>query len=331
MATDPRHLEWANVLAIIRTGAPAVQPIAGEPWAHLFVDDNGSRMGLRVAFDDEAVVGPSPLAAVSARRVWWRGDEALEVSSDRPVLFQPFYDLLRELADQVQLGGVAPGDALEAIIDRWQKLLRPSQLMSAEQQLGLAGELWTLARLLRVKGVTAMSAWTGPLDEPHDFRFDDVEIEVKTTWRHRRVHPISSLEQLLGTAGRRLFLLSLQMEAAGAGAGWTLPEQVEEVRALISGAARERGNFEDALLITWRYADEHASQYTARMEFRQPPMLVEILAESPRITRAVLETALGPAADRIPSVRYDLDVERAGVLDGSPEFLAILPEIKPYV
>ena len=324
---DPRHLEWPNVQEIVRTGSPAVQPILGEPWAHLFIDEGGGRLGVRIALGGSANTQPSPLAAVMARRVKWRGDEALEVSCNKPLLFQAFYDLVRQLADQVQLEGVAPEAALATAVSKWHQLLRPAELMSPEQQLGLAGELWVLARLLRTKGLVAVSAWTGPSDEPHDFRFGQMELEVKSTWRHTRLHAISSLEQLEATAGRRLYVLSLQMEAAGAEAGWTLPEQVNDIRLLLGPEGSERSAFEDALLTVWRYVDEDASQYGTRMEFRQPPMLVEIVEGSPRITRPMLAEALGTAVGRIRAARYDLDLEGAGVLDGNPAFLALIPEV----
>jgi hypothetical protein len=262
--------------------------------------------------------------------VKWEGAPALEVATDRPTLFKEFYDLLRALADRIQLDGIAPAEALAITISHWHDLLRPTQLMSPEQQLGLAGELWTLVRLLRVFGQGAFTAWTGPLDEPHDFRLGNVEVEVKSTRRHRRVHEITSLDQLQATAGRRLYLLSLQMEAAGHDAGWTLPDVVDQVRDLLGVATLQRATFEEALRVTWRYANEHASEYGARIEFRQPPMLVEVQSDSPRITRSMLVAALGKGSARIPAVRYDLDVEGVGVLDGSMEFLSVLPEVAPH-
>jgi hypothetical protein len=89
--------------------------------------------------------------------------------------------------------------ALESSLALWRALLQTSALLSEEKQVGLAGELWLLERLLRGLGPRALDAWVGPGGQSHDFRLGDFEFEVKATSGTRRVHMINGLNQSLGT------------------------------------------------------------------------------------------------------------------------------------
>jgi hypothetical protein len=64
----------------------------------------------------------------------------------------------------------------------------------------------------------------------------ELEFEVKSTRDVHRVHMISSLAQLVPSAGRKLYIVSLQFEPAGTGQGTTLPEEVEQVRNFLRDA-----------------------------------------------------------------------------------------------
>jgi Putative PD-(D/E)XK family member, (DUF4420) len=327
MSAELRHLEWRNFRDLVDDGVPAFQSVSGSPALHVFVDEGGDRIGLRVCLNPGDPIPASPLAEVDLRTVSYLGDHMLEVSTRLRPLFVEFYGLMQDMADRVQLQGSDPVAAFAETIRNWKALLRPTERMPDEMQVGLVGELWLLRRLMTVGGSQAIDGWTGPAGEPHDFRLGTTEIEVKTTRRHRRLHRISSLEQLSPSSGRVLFVLSLMLQPAGRLGGWTLPELVDEVRTLVAAAPTSADRLEQALLLTWRYSDAHASHYAQRLEMRHQPVLIEVADGFPRITRPMIEEAVGHEAHRVLGVDYELDLDGLGVAEGSPEFASVLPEV----
>ena len=326
MSSSQRHLEWRNFRTLIDEGIPAIQPVTGSPAVQVFVDEGGGRVGLRTPVSPGTDTPVSPLAGVTVRKVEGPGGEAmLEVSTRARGLFVEFYALLEDLADRIQLGGMLAGTAFLATIANWKDLLRPIERLSEERQLGLWGELWLLQRLSRALGAAAaVAAWTGPIQEPHDFRLAVTEIEVKATRSRRRSHIISSIDQLEPSPGHQLSLLSLHLEPGGAG-GTTLPEMVAAVRALCSGDPATADTLEQRLLIGSKYVDSDAPAYADRFSLRAPPRLIAVNAALPRITRSILDAELGPDAHRIDDVQYRLDVAGLGDEDGSRAFLAVIP------
>ena len=85
-----------------------------------------------------------------------------------------------------------------------------SQYKNQDQlERGLIGELWVLNELIDLYGPRFVEYWIGPTHQRHDFRFDDVELEIKTTNSKDRTHTISSVEQLEPTDGSVLYLISI--------------------------------------------------------------------------------------------------------------------------
>lgn len=318
-----RHLEWRHFRELIEQGIPAVQPVSGSPEVLVFVDEAGSRIGLRIAVLGEQLVEPSPVAEINVGLVVIGGQKLLEISTRASGLFAEFYALLEELADRMQLRGDTPEAAFRTTLANWKALLRPTERMSDEQRLGMFGELLVLDRVLAVKGAPAIAAWTGPLGEPHDFRIGTQEIEVKTTSSRKRIHLISSLEQLEPSPNRALHLLSIQLEPAGNDAGLALPELVDHVRARLPASSVERQMFETSLLVGWRFSDVHAPLYRERFQLRTPAVLLAVTGDLPRITPALI--AQLPGSNRISDVQYRLAVDGLGYPDGSAEFAAVLP------
>jgi hypothetical protein len=320
-----RHLEWRNFRDLIDHGVPAVQPVSGTPDVQVFVDESGSRIGLRTPVPQDLRVEPSPVAEIDVRLVNLAGLHMLEISTRASGLFAEFYAVLEEIADRMQLRAQTPGAAFGATLANWKALLRPTDRMSDEQRLGLFGELLILDRVLTAEGPSAISAWTGPLAEPHDFRLGADEIEVKATSSRKRSHLISSLEQLEPSPGRRLHLVSIQLEPAGNEAGLSLPELVDRVRARIPVGSSDSDALETSLLVGWRFSDVHAPFYRDRFQLRTLATLTTVLGEFPRLTPALL-TGM-PGSERIEDVQYRISVDGLGVGDGTAEFLAIIPGV----
>jgi Putative PD-(D/E)XK family member, (DUF4420) len=54
-------------------------------------------------------------------------------------------------------------------------------VLSAEQELGLFGEVWTLNQYMDIEIEDSILNWNGPFGARHDFQFQKGSIEVKTT------------------------------------------------------------------------------------------------------------------------------------------------------
>jgi len=126
-------------------------------------------------------------------------------------VFTPF---CREVIEAVVLAQRDPWKAVAATIRTWKSAWRPVRLdLDKAGQVGLMGELLVLRTLLiPVLGPHAVSCWSGPDAERHDFVCGHALLEVKTTRKSRPEHEIARLDQLRCPAGRQLFLASVQLE-----------------------------------------------------------------------------------------------------------------------
>lgn len=169
-------------------------------------------------------------------------------------------DLFDALVIDVALAAARGGDERDAAsrvaarVRRWQTFLRESSTgLSEERQRGLYGELYLLLRLLApVLGIEkALAAWTGPSGAPQDFSFGTLAVEAKATIAKQHQHiRIASERQLDTTALNELVLFHLSVDGRE-GAGETLPDLVDAVRAQTpsaAAAALEDGLFEAGFL-----------------------------------------------------------------------------------
>jgi len=77
----------------------------------------------------------------------------------------------------------------------------------------------------------AVDAWVGPFDAPRDFRFSELDVEVKAVARDSATIRISSLEQL-APAGAPITLAKIVLEAVteGGGEAMSVQDVVNDVR-----------------------------------------------------------------------------------------------------
>ena len=318
-----RHLSWRNLQDIIREGRPARFGVAGVPKVEIIVGEAGAFLGLLSPIDLSLAVPVSPLELVSIEQREIDGQSFLMVSGNCQPLFEELYGFLTGVADSIQLDHQTPADALEAKFEAWKNLLRSAAILTKEQEIGLWGELWLLVRLLRNVGMSALQSWTGPLAEPHDFRLKNVEFEVKTTRRRTRTHTISSLDQLLPSPGNTLYLLSLQLEPTAAGT--SLREMIQSARSLLAEDITGTRRFNMMLEQNCGCRDQDAVRYGDAFRFRAEPALIPVDAACPKLTRSYFRTTLPSVERRILDVSYEVDLEGLGFLDGTREFLHILP------
>jgi hypothetical protein len=157
--------------------------------------------------------------------------------------------------------------------------------LTTEEEVGLFGELTFLEFLLRTIGAgPAIAAWQGPFSEEHDFVFNDVDVEVKTTVSERRRHVISGLTQLVSLRGVPLSLISIQITRADSEVGRTLPSLVAHVRRMASGHVVQLDQRLEAL--GWR--SEDIDLYPTPWAFRTQPRAYHVEGEFPAMTPDLL-------------------------------------------
>ncbi len=306
----------------IRPGLPHMLVVRISPSIHVFTDAAAARMGLRFEVPaTEPPAEPSLLEQISTADVMLQGHRHLEMSTTAPLLFESFYRLAGQVIPTV-LAGEPPARALQEAVTHWEALIQQAAVLPEERQAGLFGELLFFERLTAAGVTDTVRTWVGPDRQAHDFRWGELEFEVKTTSGAARVHTINGMSQLQASLGCRLFLISMQLTDAGTGGG-SLRELVDTVRGRLG--TQDRQEF-DRRLERAGYLDRHAPHYGRRRRLRGEPVLIEVGDGVPRLTPdAVAALPLAFAPSRIRNVVYDIDVSGLGHPDGTPEFLTILP------
>jgi hypothetical protein len=324
MIPASRHISWEELSARIALGIPFVHripaPAAGSPPIDIRVSEHGEELALWLPAEGSGTLSVFPLATVAIEVLPMPASQVIEIRTRTPALFQEIYGFFVSVSDKIQLNHADPFAALAETVEAWRDLLRAQAILSEEAQLGLRGELHFMRQLIGQIGDMALTAWTGPLRQPHDFRVGGSEFEVKTTRSVNHVHVVNGLRQLEPSPDRDLYIFSLRMAPAGAHAGTTLPEEIIQTRQLLSPAARLR--LDRILRTHYGYVAEHADWYPQRIQPAGPARLVPVDASCPRITAGMLSDI--PHGDRISDVRYRINLEGLGYLEGSVPYHAVL-------
>jgi hypothetical protein len=198
------------------------------------------------------------------------------------------------------------GETFLARTWRWHHLLRGGsyQLLSAEEQKGLIGELFVLERyLIPVFGpADATAAWVGPTGSPKDFECGRIAIEAKARRGAARPYVFITSEYQLDASGcDALFLYIVELDSAPEDmtTAFTLTDIAQRVIERIAAEAPsivER--FEGQLAATgFRWEDDYSS-------FRWipgPHRFVHVGENFPCITPVAF-------AAGVERVRYDLSI-----------------------
>jgi hypothetical protein len=304
MSAKRRHVPTAAVSAYVEQGVGAELTVAGEPDARLRIDPGHSRLCVLVRVNnDTSQPDLTSLANVGyelediSGAMWHR----LDVQFDDNLA--EVYSVVCAVLDRVQCEGEPFSTAVSAVLSGLCDILAGRGGLRPEKQVGLFGELAVLLALaVPLSPATAVAAWRGPDHEEHDFGLPDFDLEVKTTTSEQRTHWISGASQLVPTAGRPLYLVSLQLTGAGAGPGTTLPELVARARDLAGRPAVE------AALTSAGYQDAHADLYPARRRQRTDARFFLIDDDFPAITPTRIANAV-PSAGFVVDVRYRLDLD----------------------
>ncbi len=324
-SVDARLMSWENFRTnFLEDGLAAQVPVLGEPKISVFAEADAAAIGLKTAATPGAQQPVSNVDAIAVAIT----DGMFQIRVTDAKLYQPFFAFLLDVSNRVQLDKQPPEAAFTAALASWRQMLSATTVLSEEMQLGLAGELWTLNRLVQSHGPEAIRAWTGADRQAHDFRLNTEEIEVKTTSGELRRHHINRIDQLLPSPDMELYVLSLQMISAGIGPGFTLQEQVDEIRTAITSDPTMLRQFEEKLE-SWGWCDRDSEFYPRRRRLGSPAILVLVDQECPRLEPPALDGILGHLRPRVDEIRYRVDLTGLGWPDGDPAFTQVLPVEEP--
>ena len=229
----------------------------------------------------------------------------LDLSSQDPQRTRAFSSLCADVLDDLPASGQPSPETALAVIARWRRFWSPSHdILSADEQLGLFGELWLLLRWVQPLTLTALTAWRGPLGGRHDFVTAEKSIEVKVTkvGTGPIVHRINGLDQLAGPGTGTLYLLSLRAVADPLGQhslDLLIDEALNLARALGPAAA---GALDDRLAAAGWSADD-VGRYSE--SFRVTAQELFMIDDSfPCLTSRSFPSGLPPG---IGDISYTLD------------------------
>ena len=321
------YMSWENLCStILVPGEQRTYKVSTFPPIELFWDGAGKRIGLWLETTPETVI-PSELlklsfislgiAAVGSRKV-------LEIATISKPLRRQFYHFAVAVSERMISDSMSAITAVTTELECFADLLAERPVLGVERQIGLLGELMFLEKLALTHGTRMLDSWGGPQGEPHDFRVDDREFEVKTTVAPKRLHIIHGSEQLVPSKGCSLFLLSVLLGPPGSAAGFSLASKVQDLQRLFATDKLRLGRFFDTLeKVGLRKAD--LPHYLRQYSFRRALAVVPVDKNFPALTRPVVQQSLGTLALRIESLQYAVNVEGLEKEEGTPQFSAVIP------
>lgn len=300
---DARHLTFTTLDELWNNGAPMVLPIKGEPACRLQLDPKNGLITLVTLYEtpepDVAKLKNVGFSAVSAG-----DDELAEVTVRVEGSVHGAYGLLATIADELQIEKMPLAAAVAAGVARHRNVLASRGVMTTEKEIGLLGELLFMEFLIhRIGAGPAIAAWQGPLSEEHDFTFDSVHIEVKTTSGERRRHVIHGLDQLVPLRGVRLSLLSIQLTRAAPNGGRTLSQVVAHVRKIAGGHQVAI----DAMLASFGWQDDDADLYPTFWTLRSQARAYDVKGDFPAMTSDLVAPVV-PNFALLSEVSYRVDL-----------------------
>jgi hypothetical protein len=322
-----KQLSWENFKSTVFVrGQQRVHRVTDSPHIEVFGDGILNRIGVWIEIPAGTIVPAdlSKLAFITSRTLNREGRELLEIATATPSLQRQFYHFAVAVTERVIVEKRPPQDAVSLELHCFADLLEEKPLLGIERQVGLLGELMFLERLVAKTGLEALDSWVGPTGEPHDFRIEAREFEVKTTLAPHRIHTIHGTEQLVPSKGCSLYLVSILLGPPGASNGFSLGDKVAHLAGQFAAVAARMIQFTTALE-TCGFRDSDRAQYSRQFAVRRALGLVRIDNNFPAITRSTVQGALGPLAPRVESLQYDVNIEGLEHEEGTEAFAAVLP------
>lgn len=260
---DPLEPKWAALEAARGSSLRMTRglPDKGLP-VYVTYEPSTARRGIRIEVDPaEPISGLPDWREVEIRQDRRATALLMQMSLNNPAFRDVFTAVAADLLSA--LAGKPASDwpaILRQRVHAWTSFFREHgfQGLTQERQRGLFAELLLIRDTLRpaIGLAKAIDSWTGPRRDPHDFRLQghDVEVKATTTDNPRRVK-IHGASQL-ANAGLPLFLHVTVLEV---GQGETLVAMVGGLREL----ARQEGCLQELneRLRLAGYLDIHEREY----------------------------------------------------------------------
>lgn len=146
-------------------------------------------------------------------------------------IYNKFNTLLAMVFVKIKFENKDNYKALVETIQEWRDFFRidKKKLLSAEEIRGLIGELLFLKDVVTYDK-DSFNSWHGPEAERHDFRKNNISIEVKTTSSKNKVCKISSVEQLEVPQDAKLYCQYYQLEQDDQ--GYSIPRLIKDLQDL---------------------------------------------------------------------------------------------------
>ena len=202
-------------------------------------------------------------------------------------IFELIIDDLASSLDKITDVGSLSGTVLK-ILKKWQAFFKisPSGVLSDIQIQGLYGELLFLRYLIKNIGSRAVSCWTGPNAETHDYYLNGNAFEIKTSSKKIDSITISSEMQLDDSeVVNSLYLVYYKLRKSEA-EGETLPEIISEIREQLNDSPLVEEDFLSRLF-NLGYIVDYDNKYTTRFMVREKTVYT-VEDNFPRITRKSL-------------------------------------------
>jgi hypothetical protein len=323
----PTYLSWQNfAMNIIVEGEQRSHKVSDVPRVYFFWDGQKRRLGAWFETAPDTSLPPEllKLSELNVDVLEVRGRLSLEVAITSKLMRRQFYHFIVAVAERMLSFGIPALEATVAELHCFTGLLAERALLGAERQIGLLGELLFLERLVASQGVEMLDSWVGPDAEPHDFRVDRVEFEVKTTVAPKRIHIIHGQEQLVPSKGCSLLILSLLLGPPGKSSGFSLASKIHEIDGRFAGDPTRKARFVKSLE-KLGVKGEDLAHYGRGFSLRRTMAIVPVDNNFPVISRTSLQNILGDLSQRIESLQYAVNLEGLEKEDGDPEFLAVVP------
>ena len=320
-------ISWPNLEGLISEGNSFRMLIAGDQ--HAWISYDAIRTELAVEIEQQFSTLPAVLPQSISMRLTKdpKGSNLLVLATTSVELRRYFYDFSAEVLELTQRGGYTASAAVDEAWKRWGELIEQQSVLSRERQVGLIGELHLLRLLAASHGWPfAIDAWHRTARAEHDFCLELCDIEVKTTTSDRRVHTIGSIDQLLPSPNRPLYILSNQFAVAPklAAKSFSLASTVRDSLKELEGDVSLQSALKQRLIqVGWR--ENHMGYYQTTFVVRNFSRLVPVDDACPRIVPKMLMDSLGSVSSRIESVMYSIDVSDLGWQEGSAEYTQVLP------
>ncbi|MYS78756.1 PD-(D/E)XK motif protein [Embleya scabrispora] len=301
-----RHLSCDALRDHLDNRMPMLIPVEGDPPLYWHLEAGGLRPALRIPVPPGTKAPRLGMQGIRAVCVLDGGEQFLHVFIEQTKLLREFHIVCCEIADRIQMEGVAPVAAVQTTVMAWRKLLARGRQMSLEEEIGLFGELLTLIGLAAARGWhAAVDAWQSPKCADHDFTVGPYDIEVKTVGGRARVHTIHGLTQLEPHRDRPLWFVSHMVEESDAGR--TVLGLIEGIRSIIRVQAPGVLDDFDArrLLVT---AGGHAIPREHRWAPVEATLAFPVDADFPRLTESILAPLPESLMVRIVDIDYRIDV-----------------------